>query len=108
MRSGYFRINADDGSVNIMQEIKETVTLTNELGLHARAAALFVKTASRFNSTIIVKKDGHDANGKSITSLIMLTAPRGAMLEISATGDDAADCVGELKKLVAARFGEER
>lgn len=104
----YFRVDVNSRGVDIMQEIKETVTLINELGLHARAAALFVKTASRFSSTIVVKKDDHDANGKSITSLIMLAASRGTVLEITATGEDAASCVDELKKLVSERFGEEK
>lgn len=86
---------------------RETVVLLNELGLHARAAAAFVKIASKYNSEIKVKKNNSIINGKSITSLIMLMASKGTQIEIIVTGDDAFDCINELKNLVNNKFGEE-
>ncbi len=86
---------------------RETVVLLNELGLHARAAAAFVKIASKYNSEIKVKKNNSIINGKSITSLIMLMASKGTQIEIIVTGDDAFDCINELKDLVNNKFGEE-
>ncbi len=85
----------------------ETVILLNELGLHARAAAAFVKIASKYNSEIKVKKNNSIINGKSITSLIMLMASKGTQIEIIVTGDDAFECINELKDLVNNKFGEE-
>lgn len=86
----------------------ETVTVNNELGLHARAAAAFVKIASKFYGTVTVKKDCSEANGKSITSLIMLSAPKGTTIEIKTEGDNADLCAQELKNLVENKFGEEK
>lgn len=86
----------------------EKVMVKNELGLHARAAAAFVKIASKFYGTVTVTKDCSEANGKSITSLIMLSAPKGTTIEIKAKGDDADLCTMELKELVENNFGEEQ
>ncbi len=90
------------------KEYRETVILSNELGLHARAAALFVKTAQKYSSNVTIKKDNSSVNGKSITSLIMLMASKGSSIEIIVFGDDALDCLNELKKLIDEKFGEER
>jgi phosphocarrier protein len=91
-----------------MNEGKVSVVIINELGLHARAAAAFVKEASKFNSEIIVIKDGIKADGKSIMSLMMLAAPKGCSLEIIATGDDYEEAIKALKLLVENRFGEDK
>jgi len=91
-----------------MNESKTSVVIVNELGLHARAAAAFVKEANRFNSEITVIKDGIKADGKSIMSLMMLAAPKGATLEIIATGDDYEDAINALKRLVENKFGEDK
>jgi len=83
------------------------LTIENRNGLHARPAALFVKTSSRFHSEVWVEKDGEKVNGKSIMGLMMLAAGKGSILRITAEGDDAELVMQELESLVATRFGEE-
>jgi len=86
---------------------QETVLeIVNQLGLHARAAARFVEVASRFEADIEVLQAGHQANGKSIMSLMMLAAGRGSRLAVTATGDDADEALQALAELVSNRFGE--
>ncbi len=87
-----------------MKEVK--VVIVNTLGLHARPAALFVKTAEKFKSKITVEKDGMIVNGKSIMSLLMLTAGPGTTLIIRANGPDEEKAVKELEKLVKKGFNE--
>ncbi|MGU3408716.1 dihydroxyacetone kinase phosphoryl donor subunit DhaM [Microbacterium sp. M1A1_1b] len=79
-----------------------TVELVNETGLHARPAAEFVKTAARFDAAVHV--NGVDA--KSLLGIMALALPKGAMLTIEATGDDAQDAVDALDTLVRSGFGE--
>jgi phosphocarrier protein len=83
------------------------LTIENRNGLHARPAALFVKTSSRFRSEVWVEKDGEKVNGKSIMGLMMLAAGKGSVLTITAEGDDAALVMQELEHLISTRFGEE-
>ena len=86
--------------------IKELV-VTNKLGIHARPAALFVKTANRFICDIFVEKDGETVNGKSIMGLMMLAAGPGSRLILTAHGGDAARAMVELEALVARKFDED-
>ena len=83
------------------------LTIENRNGLHARPAALFVKTSSRFLSEVWVEKDGERVNGKSIMGLMMLAAGKGSILRITAEGADAATVLTELEELIRTRFGEE-
>ena len=83
------------------------LTIENRNGLHARPAALFVKTSSRFLSEVWVEKDGERVNGKSIMGLMMLAAGKGSRLQVIAEGADAEKAVAEIKNLVETRFGEE-
>ena len=83
------------------------VVVQNKLGIHARPAALFVKTASHFLSDITVEKDGERVPGKSIMALMMLAAGRGSRLQITAEGEDAVQALDELEKLFAEKFNEE-
>ena len=83
------------------------LTIQNRNGLHARPAALFVKTSSRFHSEVWVEKDGEKVNGKSIMGLMMLAAGKGSVLRITAEGEDAVTVMQELEHLVSTRFGEE-
>jgi len=83
------------------------MTVSNKLGIHARPAAMFVKTASRFNSDIYVEKDGEKINGKSIMGLMMLAAGPGSKLKVHAHGQDAAQALKELEALVHRKFDEE-
>ncbi|MEW5766616.1 MAG: HPr family phosphocarrier protein [bacterium] len=89
--------------------VKETVTLTNKLGLHARAAAVLVQTANKFEAEIVLKKKGNSTwvNGKSIMGVLMLAATRGSSLIIKAEGTDAEQMINELSELIAHKFGEE-
>ncbi len=79
----------------------------NKLGVHARPAALFVKTANKFASDITVEKDGEQVNGKSIMGLMMLAAGQGSKLIIIAEGADAEIAVRELESLFQRKFDEE-
>ena len=88
--------------------ITRELTIINKLGVHARPAALFVKTANRYECEISVEKDGEKVNGKSIMGLMMLAAGPGSKLTVHAEGDDAAKAVNDLESLVVRRkFDEE-
>jgi phosphocarrier protein HPr len=79
----------------------------NKLGIHARPAALFVKTANRFTCDIFVEKDGEKVNGKSIMGLMMLAAGPGSKLKIQANGADASQALTEIENLIKRKFDEE-
>lgn len=81
--------------------------ITNKAGLHARAAALLVQCASRFQSRINVEKDGETVNGKSIMGVMMLAATMGSVINVSADGADAAEALAAMAELVRGKFGEE-
>lgn len=82
------------------------VEIVNELGMHARAAANFVKVANKYSSEIIVEKDGVSANGKSIMGVMMLAASKGSKIKVIAEGKDAKDSLEALEKLIKDKFGE--
>ena len=86
--------------------ITRKIEIVNRLGLHARAAAVFVRTASAFSSEISVAGQGRQANGKSIMSVMMLQAVCGSELEITVTGEDEEAAMSAIAALVAGRFGE--
>jgi phosphocarrier protein len=81
--------------------------IANKLGIHARPAAMFVKTANRFACDIFVEKDGEKVNGKSIMGLMMLAAGPGSKLTVHADGPDASKALGEIETLIKSKFGEE-
>ncbi len=83
------------------------VVIRNRLGLHARAAAKFVHTATKFDSQIRVSRDGKTMDGKSIMGILLLAAPAGTTILISADGADEAAAVDALCRLVDGGFGEE-
>jgi len=80
------------------------ITITNKEGLHARPAAKFVKLANRFRSEIWVRKNDDETNGKSILGLLMLEAEQGALITITAEGDDAHMALVSIKDLVESGF----
>lgn len=88
-------------------EVTQKFTIKNTLGLHARAAAAFVKTSNRYQSEVIVIKDGMSVNGKSIMGVLMLAAAKGSAVDIVARGDDADEAVEALGRLIEEKFGEE-
>jgi phosphocarrier protein len=81
--------------------------IRNQLGLHARACALFVKAASRFKSEVLVSRDGLEVNGKSIMGVMMLAAEEGATILVKAHGPDEGDALKALQELVEGKFGGE-
>ncbi|MGQ0657395.1 MAG: HPr family phosphocarrier protein [Chromatiales bacterium] len=85
---------------------RQSVTICNKLGMHARAAAKFVQLASRFECEIKVQRGEKEVNGKSIMGVMMLAAGNGTDIEILAAGGDAQQAVTELTRLVQDRFGE--
>ncbi len=93
--------------IPLIKTISKEMVVTNKLGIHARPAALFVKTANQFAAEILVEKDGETVNGKSIMGLMMLAAGPGSRLRVKAEGDDAARALGELEGLVERKFDED-
>lgn len=87
----------------MMREFK----IANQYGIHARPAALFVKAASRFDSEISVEKDGNVVSGKSIMGLMTLEAGRGAVLRVTAEGEDSEEALDHLQDLVVNRKFDE-
>jgi phosphocarrier protein HPr len=87
--------------------LTKEVTIANKLGIHARPAAMFVKTANRFACEIFVEKDGEKINGKSIMGLMMLAAGPGSKLTLHVRGADAPTALAELESLVRRKFDEE-
>jgi phosphocarrier protein len=88
--------------------VKEAaLPVVNRLGLHARPAAEFVKIAGRYRSSIAVRKDALEVNGKSIMGMMMLAAECGSSLMVRVEGDDAEEAMAALAALVAAGFGED-
>jgi len=83
------------------------LTIQNQYGIHARPAALFVKTASRYDCEIFVEKGGNKVSGKSIMGLMTLEASFGTLLKVSADGADAEEALDELAALVEGKFDEE-
>ena len=81
--------------------------IRNRLGLHARAAAKFVHTATRFASHIRVSRDGKTMDGKSIMGILLLSAKAGSSVIITADGADESDALDALCRLVEGGFGEE-
>ena len=81
--------------------------VANKLGIHARPAAMFVKTANRFSCEIFDEKDGEKVNGKSIMGLMMLAAGPGSKVTLHVKGADAAAAITELEALVQRKFDED-
>jgi phosphocarrier protein HPr len=88
----------------IMQEIE--VTIRHKAGLHARPAALFVQTASKFKSELRVIKNERQADAKSILSVLTLGAGQGAVVKLMANGEDEDQAIQTLLKLIAGNFGD--
>lgn len=85
---------------------EKELLIENKLGLHARAAAQIVKTASAYASRITIQKDGLEVDGKSIMGIMMLAAAKGSTVLLVARGDDEKEAVAGLEKLFRDKFGE--
>jgi len=90
-----------------IETLSKVFMIKNRLGLHARAAAMFVRLSNRFSSDIKLIKDGYEVNGKSILGILSLAAIKGSELKIVTTGEDAEEALGEIEKLIESGFGEE-
>ena len=88
------------------KQLKKTVQIINEKGLHARASAEFVKIASKYQCIIEVCKNNETVLGTSIMELLMLGASKGSYITIKAKGEDAKEALKELTKLVTSSFYE--
>jgi len=86
--------------------MEQTYTIINKLGLHARAAAKFVTTASDYEAEITVSRDGRTVNGKSIMGVMMLAAAKGTQITVNAAGNDAEAALSAIGSLINDYFGE--
>ncbi|MBA4149091.1 MAG: HPr family phosphocarrier protein [Verrucomicrobia bacterium] len=89
------------------KESQRVLTVQNKLGIHARPAAMFVKTANRFDCDIFVEKDDEKVNGKSIMGLMMLAAGPGTKLTIYTEGEDGTAALDEIEALLKRKFDED-
>ena len=87
--------------------ISRQINIINRLGLHARAAACFVKLASSFNSDIFLVYGQQRVNGKSIMGIMMLAASQGTNIVLEVSGEDETEALVELVNLINNRFGED-
>ncbi len=87
--------------------LQKSFTIVNRLGLHARAAAQLVQTANRFNSDVLVEKEGIEVNGKSIMGILLLAAPKGTVIALTVSGDDETAAMDALTALIEDGFGED-
>jgi phosphocarrier protein len=87
--------------------VRRIATICNQRGLHARASARFVKMAAQFDADIKVRKNGTEVSGRSIMGLMMLAAAPGAVIELTASGPQAAEAVKALADLIECRFNED-
>jgi phosphocarrier protein len=89
-----------------MAKITKKLEIQNKLGLHARAAALFVQTVNKFSSQVTVTNDGQTANGRSIMGILTLGATQGSKIQVEAIGEDADKALRAIEKLLDNRFNE--
>ena len=86
--------------------IKRSVTITNKLGLHARASAKLTQAASQFKSAVWIARNGRRVNAKSIMGVMMLAAGVGSTVELETEGEDEDAAMAAVEKLFADKFGE--
>ena len=87
--------------------LETELRICNQKGLHARAAAAFVKCLSTIDAEVTVEKDGQVVDGSSILSLMMLAASKGSIIKVCASGNEANEAISALTNLVNSRFGED-
>jgi len=86
--------------------VVKAFTITNELGIHARSAAMIVEVSNRYRAEICLEKDGIRVNAKSILGILTLGCPKGSIVIVRAEGVDAEAAVEELGRLIENKFGE--
>lgn len=90
-----------------MHTSSRVFTILNDKGLHARASARFVEVVEKFESEVVVEKDGLEASGSSIMGLLMLAASKGTSIKVTLNGNDVEELVLALEELINSKFGEE-
>jgi phosphocarrier protein HPr len=98
---------ASEGADAGIGALRRTLSIANKRGLHARAAAKFVRTAGQFDANVRVSFKGQEVSGLSIMGLMMLAAGIGSEIELSCSGRQAAEAMAALSALVEGKFGEE-
>jgi phosphocarrier protein len=88
------------------EALRESFVIQNRLGLHARAAALFVQTVAALEADVFVAKDGETVNGKSIMGLMMLAAGMGSTIQVEVRGREAAEAMNAIRVLIEDKFRE--
>jgi phosphocarrier protein len=86
--------------------MEKELKIVNKLGLHARAASLFVKATEKYRCRVEMEKDGVKVNAKSIMGILMLAAPLGSTVKIVTDGEQEKECIDELTELINNKFGE--
>jgi len=86
--------------------IQSELKIVNKLGLHARAASLFVKATEKYKCRVEMEKEGVKVNAKSIMGILMLAAPLGSTVKIITDGEQEEECINELVELINGKFGE--
>jgi phosphocarrier protein HPr len=87
-------------------ELKKSLRITNDLGLHARSAARIVELAGRFDARLYLSKDGNEVDGGSILSILSLACPKGSEITARVEGKDGTALLEELSELFERKFGE--
>jgi len=105
--SGTFTAPPPAFIVSGVSAAEATLEIRNRLGLHLRAASALAQSLKQFDSSVTLSMGDHQANAKSVTSLIMLGASQGTKLKARAEGPDAQAALAAMKSLFEARFGEE-
>jgi phosphocarrier protein len=88
--------------------VEKTLVIKNELGLHARSAAMIVRALERFQSSVVLERDGNTVDARSLLDILTLGCPKDSRVVVRAEGVDAQEVVESIVKLVNDRFGEER
>lgn len=88
------------------QSVERNLVVQNQMGIHARPAAMIVRAANKYESEIFFEKDDEQVNGKSIMGLMMLAAGKGSTIKAIACGNDAEQSLEDLEQLFATKFDE--
>jgi phosphocarrier protein len=96
-----------NGSASSNGQISREMTILNKHGMHARPAAMLIKTAGQFVSDIYIEKEGNRVSGKSIMGLLTLEMYQGSIITVHAEGPDAQDALDAIEELVRSKFNED-
>ena len=86
--------------------VQKTLTIKNELGLHARSAAMIVRVLERYRSSVYLERDGNQVDARSLLDILTLACPKDSRIVVRDDGDDAREAVNSIAKLVDDKFGE--